>query len=232
MSASFEVLTAMDRLLERLLLSDLPDVRASLRQQVRKTGIPDRIIDAIVAVPRHAFVPASLSLIAYAPSGNWLPSGAVLPGPATTARMLTALNPQSTERVLEIGTGCGYLTVLLGLLTREVVTVDSIDRTDGVLEAVELTNVRRGEIDGAFDAVLATTPQPVFSPTLLGGARRAVVVIGPPLGTQRLLLAQAGESGAVPELLDLGPILLPTWTYGGSPYLTPLGWVPTPLEGA
>ena len=219
-------MSALDGLLVRLELVDQPQARAALRRQVAITGVADRIVEAIATVPRHAFVPAALSRTAYVASGNWLPSGAVLPGPAVTALILSALDPQPDERVLEIGTGCGYLTVLLALLARETVTVDTIDRTDGVLEAAALANIKRGEIEGEFDAVLVGAPQPAFSPALLAGARRAVMVIGPPLGTQRLLLARAGASDAAPELFDLGPVLLPAWTLGWGPLP-----IPMPLPG-
>ncbi len=220
-------MSPFDGLLARLELVDQPQARAALRRQVAITGVPDRIVEAIVAVPRHAFVPAALSRTAYVASGNWLPSGAVLPGPAVTARILSALDPQPGERVLEIGTGCGYLTVLIAQLAREAVTIDTIDRTDGVLEAAALDNIRRGKIDGEFDAVLIAAPQPAFSPALLTGARRGVMVIGPPLGTQRLMLARAGTAGAPPELFDLGPVLLPAWSFGSSPIPIPM---PLPFE--
>jgi protein-L-isoaspartate(D-aspartate) O-methyltransferase len=223
---------AFDRLLTRLELVDQPQARAALRRQVAITGVPDRIVEAIVAVPRHAFVPAALSRMAYVAGGNWLPSGAVLPGPAVTARILSALDPQPGERVLEIGTGCGYLTVLLAQLAHETVTIDMIDRTDGVLEAAGLANIKRGTIEGEFDAVLVGTPQPAFNPALLGGARRGVMVIGPPLGTQRLLLARVGVHGAPPELFDLGPVLLPAWTIGCGPLPMPLPFTALSLEGA
>jgi protein-L-isoaspartate(D-aspartate) O-methyltransferase len=227
-------MSALDGLLARLGLVDQPQARAALRRQVAITGVADRIVEAIATVPRHAFVPAALSRTAYVASGNWLPNGAVLPGPAVTARILSALDPQPGARVLEIGTGCGYLTVLLALLAREVVTVDTIDRTDGVLETAALANIKRGAIEDEFDAVLVGAPQLAFSPALLAGARRGVMVIGPPLGTQRLLLARAGASGAAPELFDLGPILLPAWTlgWGPLPIPMPLSGAPMALEGA
>jgi protein-L-isoaspartate(D-aspartate) O-methyltransferase len=227
-------MSVLDKLLMRLELADQPQARAALRRQVAITGVPGRIVEAIAAVPRHAFVPAALGRTAYVASGNWLPNGAVLPGPTTTARILSALDPQPRERVLEIGTGCGYLTVLLALLAREVTTIDTLDRTDGVLEAASLANIQRGAIEGAFDAVLVGAPHPAFSPSLLAGARRGVMVIGPPLGTQRLVLARAGAPGTAPELFDLGPILLPAWTFGYGPLPNPMmhPFTPMSLEGA
>jgi protein-L-isoaspartate(D-aspartate) O-methyltransferase len=224
-------MSALDGLLERRKLADQPLARAALRRQVAITGVPASVVEAMAAVPRHAFVPAALSRTAYVASGNWLPSGAALPGPAITARILSALDPQPGERVLEVGTGCGYLTVLLALLAREVVTVDTVDRTDGVLEAAGLANIQRGAMQGEFDAVLVGVPQPVFGLSLLAGARRGVMVVGPPLGTQRLLLARTDAPGAAPELLDLGPVLLPAWTFGAAPLPILLAGGSASLEG-
>jgi protein-L-isoaspartate(D-aspartate) O-methyltransferase len=225
---------ALDDILTRLELQDRPHARAALRRQVEATGASDRIVEAIASVPRHAFVPAELAPLAYAPSGLWLPSGAVLPSPELTARILSALDLQPTERVLEHGTGCGYLTVVLSQLAKEVVTVDNSHRSDGALEVAQIPNLKRGgATEGAFDAVLVTMPQAIFSPALLGGAPRGVVVIGPPFGTQRLLLARAHKTDAMPDLFDLGPVLFPASTLAYAPVSIPPpppGW-PVPREG-
>lgn len=226
---------AFVELLTRLDLTDRPHARAGLLRQVEATGASHRIVEAIASVPRHAFVPAELAAMAYAPSGLWLPNGAILPAPDVTARILCALDPQPGECVLELGTACGYLTVLLAQLAGDVVTLDTCDRTESVLELAGMSNIRRGgAIDGvAFDATLVAAPQPVFSPELLAGARRGVLVIGPPLGAQRLVLARTPGRGATTELFDLGPVLLPASTLAYAPVSIP----PPPgtfmsLEGA
>jgi protein-L-isoaspartate(D-aspartate) O-methyltransferase len=228
---------SLNGLLERLDQPDMPRARAALRRQLEYSGAPVRIVEAIASVPRHAFVPAGLGRTAYVAGGNWLPSGAVLPGPAVAARILSALDPQPNERVLESGTGCGYLTVLLSQLAREVVTIDTSDRTDGVIETADLDNIKRasigGAIDGVFDAVLVGVPHVTFSPMLLAGAPRGVVVVGPPLGPHRLLLARVSGRDAAPELFDLGPVLLPSTTLAyGSPIPTPHDGTMPPMEGS
>jgi protein-L-isoaspartate(D-aspartate) O-methyltransferase len=224
----------LDGMLEQLELRDRPHARAALRRQVEAMGASERIVEAIASVPRHAFVPHELVPLAYAPNGLWLPSGAILPSPELTVRILSALDPQPTERVLEHGTGCGYLTVLLSQLAKEVVTIDISHRSHGALEVSQIANIKRGSgAQGAFDAVLVALPQAIFSPALLGGVRRGVVVIGPPLGTQRLLLARAGKPDAMPDLFDLGPVLLPASTLAYAPVSIPPpppGW-PIAFEG-
>ena len=225
---------ALDHILEHLELRDRPHARAALRRQVETMGAAERIVEAIASVPRHAFAPADLAQLAYASSGLWLPSGAILPSPELTVRLLSALDLEPTERVLEHGTGCGYLTALLSQLAKEVVTLDTSHRSDGALEVAHLPNLTRGGgTEGAFDAVLVMMPQPIFTPALLGDASRGVVVIGPPLGPHRLLLARAGARGAMPDLFDLGPVLFPASTLAYAPVWIPPpppGW-PTEMEG-
>ena len=228
-------MTALSELLKRLELRERPHDRAALRRLAEAAGAPSRITEAMAAVPRHLFVPVELVPLAYAPIGLWLPSGAVLPAPEATVRILSALDPQPTERVLEYGTGSGYLTILLAQLAKEVVTVDTSQRSGGILEVAQLPNVTRGETtEGVFDAVLVTMPQLVFTSALLAGARRGVFVIGPPFGTQRLLLARTDGPDATPELFDLGPILLPASTLAYAPVSIPppAPGSPMPLEGA
>ena len=228
-------MTALTDLLTRLELRERPHDRAALQRLAETAGAPLRIAEAMAAVPRHAFVPAEAAPLAYAPSGLWLPSGAVLPAPEATVQILSALDPQPGERVLEYGTGSGYLTILLAQLAKEVVTVDTNQRSGGILEVAQLPNVTRGETtEGVFDAVLMTMPQLVFTPTLLAGARRGVFVIGPPFSTQRLLLARGAGADATPELFDLGSILLPASTLAYAPVSIPppAPGSPMPLEGA
>src|SRR5262249_39639520 len=154
-----EAMRVLDHILEQLKLRDRPHARAALRRQVEAMGADERIVEAIASVPRHAFVPADLAQLAYASSGLWLPSGAILPSTELAVRILSALDLQPTERVLEHGTGCGYLTVLLSQLAKEVVTLDTSHRSDGALEVAHLPNLTRSRVtelgtEGAFDAVL------------------------------------------------------------------------------
>lgn len=215
---------ALDHILHHLKLRDRPLARAALRRQVEALGASERVVEAIASVPRHAFAPADLASLAYASSGLWLPSGAILPSPELTVRILSALDLQPTDRVLEHGTGCGYLTALLCQLAKHVVTLDNAYRSDGAVEVAQFPNLTRGSgANGSFDAVLMSVPQPIFTPALLGDASRGVVVIGPPLGPQRLLLAHAGAHGAMPDLFDIGPVLFPASTLAYAPV-----WIPPP----
>lgn len=207
-----------DGLLARRNLRDLPLARQRMRARMAGLGVSSRILEAMDVVPRHAFVPAAYWRLAYAEPGLWLPTGTDLPAPETTARILDALAPDASDRLLEIGTGTGYLAALLAQLAGSVLTVDAADLTDGALVAARLATVRQlvgaGEAawqsEAPFDGILISRPVPVLPVPLLAQARRLVVVVGPTLGPQRLLLARPGEAGEAVRVTDLGPLFVPS----------------------
>lgn len=208
----------LNDLLERRELRDLPLARRRMRDRIAALGVPDRIVSAMDAVPRHAFVPGAWWRLAYAEPGLWLPSGAFLPAPEATARILAGLDPSETSRILELGTGTGYLTALLGLMCESVLTIDTIDLTDGVLAAANLPAVRQAITTGetiwrsepAFDALLTLAPISGPPSILLDHARRLVFVSGLAGGPQRLLLARPDGAGGASRVDDLGPLIVPS----------------------
>ena len=96
-----------------------------VEQQVRTWEVLDpRILDLLHAVPREDFVPPTYSGVAYADTNIPLGDGQFMLPPRVVARALQALAPPPLDRVLEVGTGSGYLTVLLARLSAHVVTVE------------------------------------------------------------------------------------------------------------
>jgi len=93
--------------------------------QVRPSDVTKYpIIEAMLAVPRELFVPASMRDVAYA--GYNLPLGPdrVVLSPRTFAKMLDALDVGPHELVLDIGAGCGYSAAVLGQMAEAVVAVE------------------------------------------------------------------------------------------------------------
>lgn len=112
----------------------------------RAAGVDDeRVLAAVAAVPRAAFVPASLSHEAYRDAPLPIPHGQVTTQPSLVARMVAALALAGSERVLEIGTGYGWQTALLARLAYEVW---SIERFSDVAETA------RAHLDGIPNAHL------------------------------------------------------------------------------
>jgi protein-L-isoaspartate(D-aspartate) O-methyltransferase len=91
-----------------------------VRSQLAQRGIRDhRVLDAMRYVPRHEFVPELLRQDAYEDRPLPIGDGQTISQPYIVATMLEHLALEATDRVLEIGTGSGYVTALLSLLVAE-----------------------------------------------------------------------------------------------------------------
>jgi len=101
--------------------------RRMVEEQLIPAGIRDeRVLDAMNTVPRHLFVDAPLVGHAYQDSSLPIGEGQTISQPFMVARMTELLALQGHERVLEIGTGCGYQTAVLSRLCRRVYSIERI----------------------------------------------------------------------------------------------------------
>src|SRR5512144_2062204 len=102
--------------------------RARMVERLRSEGIRDEVVLAAVnAAPRHIFVDEALAIRAYEDSPLPIGHGQTISQPWVVARMTElARNRGDLERVLEIGTGCGYQTAVLAHIAREVYSVERI----------------------------------------------------------------------------------------------------------
>ena len=99
-----------------------------VEQQIRPWEVLDqRVLDAILASPRDAFVPVDYQGIAYSDTRIPIGHGETMMSPKVEGRLLQALNIQAHERGLEIGTGTGYLTSLLAAFCSHVTSIDIYD---------------------------------------------------------------------------------------------------------
>ncbi|MEZ5076260.1 MAG: protein-L-isoaspartate(D-aspartate) O-methyltransferase [Solirubrobacterales bacterium] len=157
-------------------MTDFAARRAEMvERQLRRRGIEDeRVLAAMEAVPREAFVPPRSRHRAYADSA--LPIGAdqTISQPWIVAAICQALRLRGEERVLEIGTGSGYSTAVLARLAAEVVSVERHEElargARRTLAALAIENVELLVGDGSLGvpgrapferiAVHATAPAP------------------------------------------------------------------------
>ena len=96
-----------------------------VEQQIRPWEVLDQdILDLLYAVPREEFVPAVFRNLAFADMEIPIGEGERMWAPKIEARVLQELAVQRTERVLEVGTGSGYLTALLAHRAAHVYTVE------------------------------------------------------------------------------------------------------------
>src|SRR5207245_8296715 len=95
-----------------------------IEKQLRRRGITDSgVLAAMTAVPRHEFVSEELRSHAYDDLPLPIGGGQTISQPYIVAAMTAALRLQTTDRVLEIGTGCGYQAAVLSRLARQVFSI-------------------------------------------------------------------------------------------------------------
>ncbi|NBJ09958.1 protein-L-isoaspartate O-methyltransferase family protein [Microvirga arsenatis] len=197
---------------------------ASFILSLRAKGIRDTaLLRAMELVPREVFAPRRFTDLARTDVALPLPCGQTMTGPATVAAMLLALGVQPGQRILEIGTGSGYVTALLARLGAEVTSVERFN-TLAESAAQHLKIVDAGRVRLEVGDGLATRVRDRFDRILLNGARpeipEAVISLLPPGG--RLVGALTLEG--MPRLVtierdgkgDLGQSL------GGSLRISPL----------
>lgn len=157
-------------------------------------GVKDaRVIDAIRTVPRHEFIPSPLRRHAYSDMGLPIGEGQTISSPFIVAYMTEQLQPQPTDKVLEIGTGSGYQAAVLSGLVAEVYSIEIVEtlgrRAARTLQRLHYTNVKTKIGDGyqgwpehaPFDKVLVTCSPANVPPPLvqqLKGGGRLVVPLG------------------------------------------------------
>ena len=102
---------------------------ALTRETAAETGrasLDSRVLTAMNKVPRHRFVPADQEPNAYANRPLPIGNGQTISQPFIVALMTDMLGLKATDRVLEIGTGCGYQAAVLAELAREVYTIEIV----------------------------------------------------------------------------------------------------------
>ena len=97
--------------------------------QLRRRGIRDeRVLAAMLEIPREEFVPLESRLVAYQDGPIHIGEGQTISQPYMTALMAESLELRGTEHVLEVGAGCGYAAAVLGALAASVITVEILPR--------------------------------------------------------------------------------------------------------
>ncbi|HXF31187.1 MAG TPA: protein-L-isoaspartate(D-aspartate) O-methyltransferase [Solirubrobacterales bacterium] len=200
-------------------MSDFDAQRARMvEHQLRERGIADeRVLAAMGEVPREAFVGERRREMAYADAALPIGSEQTISQPWIVAAILQALALGGGETVLEIGTGSGYSTCLLGQLAGHVISVErhaSLARLAAEhLRACQAHNIElmvgdgsRGVPDRApFDAIAvhaaAPAPPPALLEQLADGGRMVVPVVA---GDEEMLTA-IRRRGSELETIAIAP---------------------------
>jgi protein-L-isoaspartate(D-aspartate) O-methyltransferase len=186
--------------------------RVQLVETLRAKGIRDlAVLHAIQQVPRHLFVPESVRHRAYDDTALPIGAGQTISQPYVQARYLELIALGGRERVLEVGTGSGYQTALLALLTETVFSVERVPAlAQGARAALEAAGIRNVTVlvgdgtlgwrpFGPYDAILVAAaspgvPEPLVDQLAPGG--RMVIPLGD-RATQSLTLVQRDALGGV-----------------------------------
>ena len=191
--------------------------RARLVETLRGLGIQNlSVLKAFAETPRHLFVPEAVRHRAYEDSALPIGAGQTISRPYTQARYLEVLRLTGRERVLEIGTGSGYQTALLGALADQVFTIERVrtlaESARASLRAAAVGNVSILVGDGTlgwsayapYDAILVAAGGPQVPPPLieqLGPNGRMLIPLGE-RGAQVLTLVERAAEGLRQTPLD------------------------------
>ena len=117
-----------ERAAERhLMVETIQHMALSIGGQVGQAGLDARVLAALRAVPRHAFVPSALSHVAYANQPLPIGLGQTISQPFIVGLMTDLLQVAPGDRVLEVGTGSGYQAAVLSLMAREVYSIEIVE---------------------------------------------------------------------------------------------------------
>jgi protein-L-isoaspartate(D-aspartate) O-methyltransferase len=182
---------------------------AALRQQMvatqlRARGISDqRVLDAFLRVPRHEFIPEAYRDRAYEDHPLPIGDGQTISQPYIVAIMLQALELQPSDKVLEVGTGSGYVTALLAEFTAKVYSIERhpalAAEAQRVLTALGYTDVEIVVGDGTaglpsyapYDSIIVSAASSELPPALFSQLReggRMIIPLGPAESQQLQLI--------------------------------------------
>jgi protein-L-isoaspartate(D-aspartate) O-methyltransferase len=190
-----------------------------IEQQIRTWDVLDQsVLSLLAVVKREDFVPGEHKAMAFVDTEVPLRSGQSMLAPKVEARFLQELDVHKHERVLEIGTGSGYMAALLGHKGQRVVTLEILPElasfARGNLERAGLMNVTVRQADGSrglpeegpFDAIMLSGSVSAVPPSLLAqlkpGGRLAAVVGEQPIMRGMLFTRGISDDFSSTELFD------------------------------
>ena len=193
--------------------------RRRLLETLQANGITDlAVLRAFDLTPRHLFVPTGVRHRAYEDSALPIGNGQTISQPSVHARYLQELRLTGHERVLEIGTGSGYQTVLLSHLAAQVFSIERIGAlmktSRDIIQRLGARNVSLLLGDGSigwreyapYDAILVSAAAPDIPAPLaeqLAEAGRILIPLG---GRDEQTLSVCTRRGAALDCRGLGPV--------------------------
>jgi len=197
-----------------------------IEQQIRTWDVLDQnVLDLFEKIPREDFVPEDYRRLAYADIAIPIGHDQVMMHPKVEARMIQALTIDSTDCVLEVGTGSGYVTALLAAASRHVHSVEIFpelqQQARDHLTIYDITNVTLEEGDGArgwdrhglYDVIAVTGSLPDLPESFLTSLNRGgrlFAVVGEAPVMEAILVTRVGDHKFSRETLfetDMPPLV-------------------------
>lgn len=182
-----------------------------MSEELGKASLDERLLAAMLDVPRHKFVAEGLAGLAYHDGPLPIGFGKTISQPFIAALMTDLLSPEPHEAVLEVGTGLGYHAAILAGLAGQVWSVEIVEEFASQAEAnlhqlgyaiggIRVGDGSRGWIEHApYDKILVTAAAEAPPPALLEQLRpggRMVLPLGPG-EAQRLTVIDKDEAGHI-----------------------------------
>lgn len=179
-----------------------------IEQQIRPWNVIDEdVLNVMKQIPREFFVPAEYSELAFADTEIPIAEGQSMMAPRIEARMLQALAIKPGDRVLEVGTGSGYVTACLDWLSDEVTSIEIFESLSSQaqehLAAFGITDAKllvgdafSHEFTALFDVIAVTGSLPVRTDRfekLLAKGGRLFQVVGQGASAKAQLVTRIGE---------------------------------------
>ncbi len=214
---------------------------------VKGAGVTNpKVIKSILDAPRHEFMPKEVQQFAYLDAGVPIGEKQTISSPFIVAYMTESLDPQPTDRVLEIGTGSGYQAAVLSPLVDQVYTIEIVEalgkRAEKTLKRLKYDNVHVKVGDGfagwpeasPFDKIIVTcSPEDIPAPLVDQLKEGGLIVV--PMGErhqQTLYLMRKTESRMVREALRPTLFVPMTGTAESQRQVLPDGTQPRLLNGS
>lgn len=196
-----------------------------VEQQIRPWEVLDQsVLDLLFTVKREEFVPAAAKALAFVDTELPIGHGQVMLAPRMEARLLQELGVKRQDKVLEIGTGNGYMAALLAARAEHVVSLEInaelADVARGNLTRAGITNVTVETCDGAqgfaargpYDVILISggipaIPAAILKQLRLGGRLAAIVGTAPVMRAQLVTCTGEGVYNTINMFETMAPAL-------------------------
>ena len=196
--------------------------KSMVDRQIIRRGVKDKdVLEAMMFVPRHLFVPENNVSHAYDDSPLPIGYGQTISQPYIVAYMTEALNLDEDSIILEVGTGSGYQAAILSVLVKKVYTIEIVrelsESASNRLQKLGYDNVEVKNDDGyygwqehaPFDAIIVTAAAGHIPPPLIKQLKnngRMIIPVGGSFMTQNLVLVKKDSQGNI-TTLNVMPVM-------------------------